>query len=392
VLGLAIAQVRTRERSAALWAQILLVAASALALAPVDPLPCWTAVGLAVALYTMLGDPEPPPALPLAITAGALLALRYELAPIAAAAVIIAWWRQRDDHHRTAILIGGVFAVGFPFLVARMVAWRSVPALVHTALAAPSPGSLAVHLLLAVAIAVPAVGILGLALPENRTMRSAAIATAVALGALAAHLTGVGPYAARMIWPIAIAFAVVLVIELARTRTSGAAAMICALVLCVLIQDGRDAPGRLRWSRRLANAATAIETVERPPAEATDPYGELIAQVPRGATIAVWVTAPERLDYTQHRLLDLRTPTAAALRRHTKDRGRRLDALLVQLSAEFLLLETDEAHARRAQASALYHWVCAGTIGPCADDLEAIAHDHPELARRGNAVLVDLRR
>jgi len=238
-LGLAIAQRRTRERSAALWAGVLLVAASALALAPTDPLPCWTAVGLCVALYTMLGDADPPPALPLALTAGALIALRYELAPIAATAVITAWWRKRDDHHCTAILIGGVFVVGFPFLVARMIAWRSVPAIAHAALAGPPPPALVLRVALAIAIAAPAAGVLHLVLPDSRAMRSAAIATATAIGAIVAHVTSAGTYPLRLAWPIAIAFVVTLVIELARTRASGAAAMIAALVA----PDGRRGHG-----------------------------------------------------------------------------------------------------------------------------------------------------
>ena len=388
VLGLAIAQIRARDRSAGLWAGVLVVAASGLALAPGDPLPCWTAVGLSVALYTMLGDAEQPPALPLALTAGALIALRYELAPIAATAVIAAWWRRRDDHHCTAILIGGVFAVGFPFLVARMIAWRSVPAIAHAALAGPPPTPLVLRLALAVAIAVPAAGVLHLVLPDSRAMRSAAIATAAALGGVAAHVTSTGPYALRLAWPIALAFAVILVIELARTRASGAAAMITALVLCLVAQGGGAAPG---WSRRIAAAATAIEVIERPPAGPPAPYGELLASAPRGTTVAIWVTEPELIDYADHRIIDLRTPAGARLRQHPMGRNR-IDGLVTQLSAQFLLIERDESHARRGQASMVYRWLCPAPVAPCADDLEALALEHPVIARRGNAALVDLRR
>jgi hypothetical protein len=129
-VGLAVSRIRAGGTSSAVWAILLVVTAFALALAPTDPLPCWTAVGLIVALYTTLGDPEPPP-LPLAVIAGALIALRYELAPIAAVAVTCAWWRRRDVHRATAILIGGAFAVVFPFVIARVAAWRSVPELAH---------------------------------------------------------------------------------------------------------------------------------------------------------------------------------------------------------------------------------------------------------------------
>jgi hypothetical protein len=391
VLGLAIAQLRARERSAALWAGVLLMAASAIALAPTDPLPCWTAIGLAVTLYTMLGEAEPPAVLPLALTAGALLAIRYEFAPIAATAVVTAWWRRRDDHHRTAILIGGVFAVGFPFLVARMIAWRSVPAVAHAVLAGPQPAALVLRLALAVAIAVPSAGVLHVALPDSRAMRSAAIATAAALGAVIAHVTSSGPYALRLLWPIAIAFAVILVIELARTRASGAAAMIGALVLCILVQEGREAPGRLRWARRMATAATAIDAVEHPPADPPAPYADLLARVPRGATVAVWVTAADQLDYAHHRIVDLRTPAGARLRQH-RNGSARLDSLLIQLSAQFLLVDRDDANVLRGQTSILYRWLCPAPIAPCADELETLAFEHPVVARRGNALLVDLRR
>src|SRR6185295_6377344 len=178
-LALAISQIGPRDPSSALWATLLLVAAFGLAFAPTDPLPCWVAVGLIVALYTMLGHAEPPPALPIAITAGALITLRYELAPVAAVALVTAWLRRRHDHHRTAILIGGAFAVGFPFLVTRMVAWRSVPMIAHASLAVPAQTAFVLRLALAAAIAAPAALVLRLALPDSRALRSAATATAL---------------------------------------------------------------------------------------------------------------------------------------------------------------------------------------------------------------------
>jgi len=396
-LGLAVAQIRARAAGAALWSVVLVVAALALALAPTDPLPCWTAVGFIVALYVMLGEDGSPPALPLAITAGALIALRYELAPIAAVAVIAAWWRRRHDHHRTAILIGSVFAIGFPYLVTRMLAWRSVPLIAHAQLAPPPQTVLVLRLVIAAAIAAPAACVLRLVLPDSRAMRTAATATAVALGALAAHVTSTGLYAMRLAWPIAIAFTIILVIELARRHAMNVAAVICSLVLCILIYEGREAPGRLRWSRRMATAATSIEYLMRPPAGGAAPYADLLAAVPAGATIAVWVSSPEQLDYARHHIIDLRTPIGARLRRHRwGSHASRLESLVGAVSASYLLLEADAARTQRAQASWFYRQMCRGPrpSAPvtCADDLEVIALRHPVVARRDNLQLVDLRR
>ena len=399
-LGLALWRIRARDPSAALWAVLLIVAAFALALAPTDPLPCWTAAGLTVALYAMLSEPEPPPALPFAITAGALIALRYELAPIAVVAVIAAWAPRRTDHRRTAMLIGGVLAVGVPFLVTRMVAWAAVPPAARAALAAAATSgahreaALAVRLLIAAAIAVPAACVLRVALPGSRALGWAATATAVALGALVAHVTGAGPYALRLAWPIGIAFAITLVIELARSRWSGPTALIASLVLCVLIYEGREAPGRLRWSRRMAAAATSVAYLEHPPGAPTEPgapYAALLAGVPPGATVAVWVTEPERLDYARHRIIDLRTPAGARLRVHRWDaHTSKLEALLAALSASFVLVEGDDAHVQRTQADLIYRLVCGAARPICADDLEALAVNHRVVARRDNVALVAL--
>jgi len=425
-LGLAGSRLRARDPSTALWATLLIATAFGLALAPADPLPCWTAVALTVALYAMLDEAEPP-ALPLAITSGALIALRYELAPIGLVAVIAAWWPRRADHRRTAILLAGVLGAVVPLLVARTIAWRAVPEAARAVLA-PREAALAGRLLLAAAIAIPAAFVLRLALPGHRA-RGVTVATAVALGALAAHVTGAGPYAMRLAWPIGIAFAITVVIELACHRTPGPsldptsgaspgaspglslgpAALITTLVMVVFLQEGREAPGRLRWSRRLAAAATNLEALEdlgdhgadrdardarrRPPTGAAEPYAELLASVPPGATVAVWVAEPERLDYARHRIVDLRTPGGARLREFRwPAHASPFVPLLAQLPAAFLLIEADDAHVQRVQTDLLYRFVCQPERPICADDLEAIAQGHPIAAQRDNLRLVDLRR
>ena len=394
-LGLAVSRIRGRDASSALWASVLVVAAFGLALAPSDPLPCWTAVGLTVALYATLSDTEPAPALPLAITAGALIALRFELAPIAAVAVIAAWWQRRTDRRRTAALIAGVLGVSAPLLVARMVAWRSLPATAGAASSAPET-ALAVRLFGAAALAAPAACVLRLALPDSRALRWAALAAAAALAALAAQVTGAGAYSRSLAWPIAIAFAITLVVELARSRWSGPSALITALVLCVVVYEGREAPGSLRWSRRLTEAAATIAYLQHPSAETPEPYAPLLAQVPVGATVAVWVAEPERLDYADHRIIDLRTPAGARLRADRWDvgagQGKQLEALLAALPASFLLIEDGDAHARGVATALLHRLACRTRPAVCADDLAAIAERHRIVAQRGALRLVELGR
>jgi hypothetical protein len=391
-LGLAVSRIRARDASSALWAMLLVAAAFGLALVPNDPLPCWTAVVLIVALYTMLSEAAPAP-LPLAITAGALLAVRYELAPVALVALFVAWWRRRDDHRATSILVGAAFAVAFPFLIARMVAWRSVSPLAHAALAPPAQAAFVLRVVLAAVLAVPAAGILRLVLPHSLGVRQAGLATAIALAAIAARATGAGAYSLRMAWPIALGFVITLVVELVRARASSTGALITAFVLCLLIYEGREAPGRLRWSRRLASAAENLEVLQHPPAEPADAYRVLLAGVPAGARVAVWVSEPERLDYARLNILDLRTPAGARLRAFRWDRHpAQLAPLLAALEVSYLLLERDDAHVQRTQSDLLFRFLCqAPAPAICADDLEAIAGAHPIIAQHANLALVALK-
>ncbi|HUJ63369.1 MAG TPA: hypothetical protein VLX92_32950, partial [Kofleriaceae bacterium] len=88
-LALAVARIRPRDGAGALWASLTVVVASALAFAPGDAAPCWLAVGLAIALVATIDDgiTSTRDALPAGLVAGALVALRYELAPFALVAL-----------------------------------------------------------------------------------------------------------------------------------------------------------------------------------------------------------------------------------------------------------------------------------------------------------------
>jgi hypothetical protein len=399
-LGLALSRLRVADATGALWAAVLVAAGYGLALAPFDPLPCWTAVGLCAALYQLAADDDPP-ALPLALTAGALAALRFELVPIAAVGVIAAWWRRPRDARRAAVLLGGALAVVLPFAIARAAAWWSLPhaaaaavgalaAASRAASPAASPAPLAVRAALTAAIALPAAALLRLALP-GRALATAATATAAALGAVVAHLAVAGPYSVRLAWPIAIGFAVALVTELARSRRSGPAALIVTLLLCAVIHDGLETAGHRRWPVRLAAAATDLGYVRRPPATAA-PYAALLTGVPAGATVAVWVAEPERLDHARHRIVDLRTPGTARLH-EPRWRGRAPAAapLLAALGADYLLIEADDARVLKTQTDVFYRWLCQTPELACDDDLEAVARDHPVAAARPGLRLIDLR-
>jgi hypothetical protein len=391
-LGFALSRLRIADATGALWAALVVAAGSGLALAPFDPLPCWTAVGLCAALYQLATDDDPP-ALPLAITAGALAALRFELAVIAAVVVIAAWWRWPRDVRRAAILLGGALAVVAPFAIARWAAQRSVSDAAAAALAALATGpraSLAVRAALTAAIAVPGAALLRLALPD-RALATAATATAAALAAVVAHLAVAGPYSVRLAWPIAIGFALTAVTELARSRRWGPAALIAALLLGAVIHDGLATTGHRRWSVRLAAAATDLGYVRRPPATA-DPYAALLAGVPGGATVAVWVAEPGRLDHARHRIFDLRVPATARLHEHVwRSHAPAAAPLLTALGADYLLIEADDARVQRIQTDLFYRWLCQTPRPPCDDDLEAVARDHPVAAERPGLRLIDLR-
>lgn len=393
-LGLALSRLRIADATGALWAAVLVAAGFGLALAPFDPLPCWTAVGLCAALY-QLADDDDPPALAMAITAGALAALRHELAVIAAVGVIAAWWRRPREARRTAILLGGALAVVLPFAIARAAAWRSIPLAAADAVGAlaeasraASRASLAARAALTAAIALPGAALLRLALPGRAL---AATATAAALGAVVAHLAVAGPYSLRLAWPIAISFALALVTELARSRRWGPAALIAALLLCAVIHDGLETTGHRRWSVRLAAATADLGYVRRPPATA-DPYAALLAGVPAGATVAVWVAEPERLDHARHRIFDLRVPASVRLHAHLwRSHAPAAAPLLTALGAEYLLLEADDARVLRTQTDLFYRWLCPAPRAACDDDLEAVARDHPAAAERPGVRLIDLR-
>ena len=378
VLGLAIARMRPREIRGAILATLLAIAAAALAFSTSDPVPTWIAAALIVALF------ESDELLPIALIAGALIALRLAYAPIALAGLLAA---SRRDWRRLIQLLAIAAAVVAPYAIARSGAWAGMPALART-LTAPPHRALLVELgpfVLIAAIATPLLVLIG------DGLRWPAFATATAIAGIAGHLTG-EHYSARFVWPIAIAFVLLVVIRAARSEPKRQAIvlLVVTLLACLFIDEGRETPGRLSWGRRSSDLFANIEHLRHVRFDGPrDGYG-IIDLAPPGATVAVWVMRPEELDYSAHRIIDLRTPRLAHLRDQPGAK-RELEALVTALHARYLLVEDDGARERRLLVDLIYWLGCRDADRPaCADAFDIIASDHRIVAHRDGLELVDL--
>lgn len=401
--------VRTRlartQTHGGLLAALVVVGALAMSYVAPDAAPCWSGVLLLVTAYVTLemlgldalgaangGTAErPTAALIVAIVAAALVSLRLELAPPAVTVVIGAWFAVRADRgtKRLAVLLGVMLAALAPYVIARQLAWSSVGHDVASLVAPKLPG-LGVRALLFVVVLVPAAYVMTIVLPR----RWPALATAAGIAGIVSQLAGDRPYATSFVWPIAIAAMLVLVVEVSRVAQSGATprALVATAFAVLLVYEGATARGRSRWSTRVAELAEGIEYLRHAaPSTATrTDYAQLLAAVPAGARVAVWVAQPERLDYTRHTLVDLRTPRVARYRELVMGPHRRNLARIAK-TARYLLVELDDSYIARSQGNVVYRALCAdveATPG-CADDLEALAL-RPPLARSGNTVVVAL--
>ncbi len=390
-VGLALARLRPpgeTDASSGLWAVLLVIAAAAFTYTRPDPATCWTAVGLILALHATLEDlTEEASALPIGVVAGALIALRFELAPLAAVALAAAWWRRRGSARATLVLALGALAVVVPYAAARVLAWGSVPPAAR-ALVEPWRSPLGAQLAISAGVAAACAPLI--VLGWRGSLRWLAIGAALTIGGIVGQLTGERPYAASFLWPLAIAAGLVLAVELARNRKVTTAALLVSLFAAVFIYEGRATSGRQRWTRRYLSFAESVEYLRS--ARATAPvgggYAPLLRGVPAGAVVAVWVTRPERLDYgAPYRILDLRTPRAAWMRPIGPYPRGALQRLLAHAGADFLLVEADD----RSLARTRYRALCAEAPLWCTDDLEALALTRPALAEAGGVRLLDLR-
>jgi hypothetical protein len=391
-LALVISRLRPRNETSCLWAILLVISISALTFTAVDTSACWSAIGLIVALYVSLDDHhQVESTVPIALLAGALATLRSELVPIAVCGLFGAWWIRhrpwREDLSRIAQLGLVAAVVVLPYLITRWLAWGTAPGAIQALLPRTA---LVTHLLLFVAVFAVAVPLLLLAV--DRPLRWPAYATAAGLAGIVSQLAGDRPYATQLVWPIVLGLVMVLVVDLSRREKLHTVGLIVSLLACVLIYEGRDTAGRLRWSRRISNLAFNVQYLTD--ATRADPsYAELLAQVPPDATVAVWVGRPELLDYTRHRIVDLRVPRVAKLRIHRwVAHASRLDRLVGQVGAHYLLIDDDHELLARRQQDLVTRAFCATPRPGCADDLESVALAHAVIGTAGSARLIDLRR
>jgi hypothetical protein len=325
-LALALSQLRIGDRLGALWGILLLIGAAALPLVPADPTTCWTAVGAILALHALLQRERSVHLIPVALVAGALVTLRTELAPIGLTALVAAWWPERSNPRRTLLVVSVFLAVIAPYVITKQLASARGLALLGDA-----------RLPFLIALAVFAAALLACApmalwTRRNERLRWYGVASVLVIAGIASELTGDRPYALRFLWPVVIATGILLVFEVARARTLTIASMLVALVLALLVHEGRTASGRRRWPRRYLDLAANVESLSHHAAVSsfTD-YEESLRHVPLDATVGVWVTQPERLNYAGGRhFIDLRTP-----RTHLSNMGQLARAAGVQ----FVLLE-----------------------------------------------------
>jgi hypothetical protein len=389
-LGLACVRIRPRDPASCLWAILVVITGSAFAFAPLDLATCWTAVGLIIALHAMIADEERPPLAIVGLVAGALIALRLELTPLALAALIRAWWPSRREPRSAGLAALGLLVVVVPYLAARGLA--EAPPITRDLLASDrsfSVGRLGLFMLLGGA----STSLVALVV-RHPARRWLAIGGVVVAAGILTSFVGDRTYATRLLWPLAFACGLVAAIEVARSLTLTTGALLGSLVAMMLIHEGREATGRAKWTRRYLDLAASIEYVRHAGQDApvTGGYENLLSRAPHGATIALWVTRPERLDYAAYRFVDLRTPRAARLRTHRWDaHTSRLEQLLATTGADYLMLEEDDRGIERIHESPLERFVCSPWQPACADDLEVLALGHHIVASDHGVRLIELR-
>jgi len=391
VLSLAVSRIRPHDAASGLWSVlVVLVAASFPSIAP-DPSMRWLAMSLMLALYVDLGAEQRGSLVPTALLAGTLATLRFELVPISVLGLYGTWAASRRDRRSLAGLTAVALAVVIPYLVVAVGARGSVSSALE--LGAPDRRLMLPVVVFAVLTVVAAAGS---RLIGDRSRRWIAWTTLVGVAGIVGHLTGART--SPFLGPIAVAGGLAFVIDALRTGVPSArprpAALVLALLACLLIYEGRDTSGRVRWSRRYLDLLSNLELVRsrHPVPTPASPYQALLDQIPAGQRVAVWVIRPELLDYTRHEIFDLRTPRVTRLRATTTTGKSKLGELLHRLGVRYVLIESDHRPLERAQRDLVYRFACGVGHQPalCADDLEATGLGEGLIASSQNVRLVAL--
>jgi hypothetical protein len=383
-LGLVCARVRARDATSGLWAAIIVVATAALGLTDPGPAPVWTIAALGLALFSTIADADDrqSTAIPGALIAGVLVALRLEMAPLAVVGFLAAWWAG-GGYGRTLFGLAAVGAIGFvPLAIARHQAIGEVA----------SHGSMWSHVPLFAAVLIVASPILLLPFGDDRrhAQRAVAWGTGASIAGVASGLVGERGYAVHFLWAIGVVYVAKLVIELSRRDRGtafGGASLVMALVAVVLIYDGRETAGRARWSHRYSELVYGIDYLHDigDTLPIADPYERVLATAPPGSTVAVWVSAPEQLDYRTHRIIDLRVPRIAPLRQHSFEPHdpSKLAQLVTATHADYLLVEGDDKPVLRAQQDLAFRLLCTPSfvVPSCDDDLGRLGRATPGTVR-----------
>jgi hypothetical protein len=376
------------------------VVASAFALAWPDRLPFWIPVGLIAAGMFSLQDLTSGvrARIPLVLIAAALSTVRIELVPVALVLATGAIWigppRLRDQPRRLLVILAVIVVVVAPYIVARTLAWSDVASVAHT-FVEPRRGSVIGRGLLSLIYGLAVLPFLLLVVPRDgapSSLRWAAYAMAAAIGGATGKLTGERLFGTRVLWAVAAAIVVVLIVEVARRSVLDRLAFALVMVMCLLTYEGRVSPGRIGWAWRYAEMMYDVEYT-RHAAPVGGSYQSLLAQVPAGQRVAIWVTRPELIDYAARDVVDVRTPRVSRLREPLA-KDRRFAKLLDASGARWLLFERDDAYYRAPPPSELALALCprGSTSHWCTDALEALVLEGRVAASDANVVLVELAR
>ncbi|MDB4962314.1 MAG: hypothetical protein JWP01_2313 [Myxococcales bacterium] len=401
VLWLAISRIRPRDPSTALCSVLLVIVAAALPFVTPDPAPRWIAAGLVLALFATVQDHAEGAireVLPISLIAGALTALRLELAPVAVVGVMAAWaLRDRAEFRasrRFLVLVLVPVATLLPFVFVRIAA-RSEAGDALALLVPRRSGFLPLGV-------VTGTGVVAAMLTRRMTDRLLAwlvFAIVVGVTAIVTQLVGLRPYSIAFLAPIVIGAGLAVVTRHLRAQPTssiarpGTAMLVFALLACVVTFQGRDASGRVRWSRRYTELISGVEIARTVRVDSsTTIYARLMQHVPAGEAVGVWVLQPESLDYAAHRIFDLRSPRVAALRGRATTASSTLTAVIGRLPVRFLLIEIDHhGPAERRQTLFGRLWCDAAPADPlCLDELERLAQGDV-VATEANVRLVALR-